>query len=327
MSGTLLATALLTAVLLTGAQSDPPQMNQHGLSVGTQTVALSVQPGPAVCRSLRDCDGVYVEFNAWVERLPADFAESVIGGYAISSREASRFVIERNVRDNFRKVYISYAVTIELLPHAGSYRVSFSNSNVPAPDDVTKSKREVWKVVAPPQYPLPQLFEEGDELPLALTGSATGVQLVDYIHIGSIGKMPKRTEAARDSYAEDSEFALARPSLRVNGEALPAVTFPESLRGEVLWLYVPGQGRYILSFLPHAKLGFSKSGEVAGDMMTLVVGGNVLRIRSGDRIAPGGGVYNVYGTLDPRWKPADPADRGRFMAGTSPAVETALPRR
>ena len=90
-------------------------------------------------------------------------------------------------------------ITIELLPHAGSYRVSFSNSNVPAPDDVTKSKREVWKVVAPPQYPLPQLFEEGDELPLALTGSATGVQLVDYIHIGSIGKMPKRTEAARDS--------------------------------------------------------------------------------------------------------------------------------
>lgn len=299
-------------------------MYQHGLSVGVQAVGLSGQPDALTCRVLRECGGAFVEFNAWVERLPADFAESVIGGAGISSQDTSRVTVERWVRDNFRNVYVSYAITIEKLPQ-GSYRVSFSNSHAPVPDEVTKSKRVVWKITAPPLFPLPQIFGEGDELRLELTAETNGPQLADYIHIGSPAAMPKRKEASRDSYAADSEFALAKPTLRVNGEARPAVNFPESLRGQVLWLYVPGQGRYILSFLPHSTSGFSKMGEVTGNLMTLITSeGNVLRILSTDRIAPGGGVYNVYGTRDPKWKPADPAERGRFMAGMSPAVETAL---
>lgn len=313
-------------------------MYQHGLSVGTQSASLSGAPATGnieltreMCARLaiQPCAataGTYVEFNAWVERLPSDFAESVIGGLSVASRDGSHISIERWVRDNFRKIYVSYAVTVEQLPQPGTYRVSFSSSHAPAPDDVAKAKSADWKIASPPLFPVPQIFQEGDELRLALTDDGSGAQLADYLHIGSPGNMPKRKEAARDSYAEDAEFALASPTLRVNGDARPAISFPETFRGQILWLYVPGQGRYILSFLPHAQQGFSKTGEVAGNLMTLFTReGTVLRVSSHDRIAPGGGVYNVYGTRDPTWQPADPAERDRFMAGTSPAVETALP--
>jgi hypothetical protein len=186
--------------------------------------------------------------------------------------------------------------------------------------------KDDWKVVAPPRYPAPQLMQDGDEIPLELVTYDRGIKLIDYIHAGELDKMPKRADAARDSYAEDAEFTLAQPGLRVNGVARESIVFPETIRGGVLWLYVPGQGRYIVAFAPHRDSGFEKAGEVSGNLMTLVADGNVLRIESLDRIAPGGGVYNVYGMLDAGWEPADPQDRERFMAGTSPGVETAVGR-
>jgi hypothetical protein len=262
------------------------------------------------------------QFETWVERLPSDYAESVAGGVLDPQRTANRATLQRFVRDNIRKAYVRYAITVEALPQAGTYRVSFEDSNAGLPSDVKGD----WKVVSPPRYPAPQVVQDGDEIPLELMTYGSGAQLVDYIHVGEIDKMPKRKDAARDSYAEDAEFTLARPRLRVNGVARDSVAFPEMLRGEVLWLYVPGEGRYIVSFSPHQDQGFAKVGEVQGALMTLLVGPNLLRIESTDRIAQGGGVYNVYGLRDAAWEPADPLDRGRFMAGTSPGVETAVGR-
>lgn len=268
-----------------------------------------------------------VQFETWVERLPFDYSESVIGGVLDPQRTVQRVTLQRFVRDNFRKAYIRYAIAVEALPQAGTYRVSFQDSNATVPSDVKAADVKAdWKVVAPPRYPAPQVVQDGDEIPLELITYASGAQLVDYIHVGAMNKMAKRKDAARDSYAEDAEFTLARPRLRVNGLALDSAGFPEMLRGGVLWLYVPGEGRYIVSFLPHPDQGFAKVGEVEGPLMTLLVGTNLLRIESTDRIAQGGGVYNVYGLRDAAWEPADPKDRARFMAGTSPGVETALGR-
>jgi hypothetical protein len=339
---------LLTIALRVTGQPAPPQASQHGLNVYSQLTYLFETPeDQATCANrgselgrllaqaaalgldlsqvntpTADAAAPCIQFQTWVERLPEDYAESVLGGYTTAERGATKSTLHRFVRDNFRKIYVRYAITVEKLPEAGTYRVSFADSNAALPADV----RADWSVVSPSHYPAPQLMQDGDELPLELAVTDRGIELVDYIHIGRMDKMPKRTDAARDSYAEDSEFTLSRPGLRVNGEAREAVIFPETIRGGVLWLYVPGEGRYIVTFAPHPEFGFEKAGEVSGGLMTLVVGGNVLRIESSDRIAPGGGVYNVYGRRDAEWSPADPQDRERFMAGTSPGVETAVGR-
>jgi hypothetical protein len=338
---------LLSIAVTASGQSVPPQASQHGLNVYNQTTylfetpedqaacanrgaelgrllaqaaALGLDPLAQVKAPTADASAPCVQFQTWVERLPEDYAESVLGGYTTAERGAVKSTLHRFVRDNFRKLYVRYAITVEKTPEAGTYRVSFADSNAALPADV----RADWSVVSPKHYPAPQLVKDGDQLPLDLAATDRGIELVDYIHIGRMDTLAKRTDAARDSYAEDSEFTLSRPRLRVNGTARLPVTFPESIRGGVMWLYVPGEGRYIVTFAPHPEFGFEKEGEVSGGLMTLVAGGNVVRIESQDRIAPGGGVYNVYGKLDPDWEPADAGDRERFMAGTSPGVETAV---
>ncbi len=335
--------------MLAAGAAAQPQSNQHGLNVASQQVYLFQTTGPeapcaprdiynrllvqaqALGLDLSDVKRPQVDesapcahFETWVEMMPADYAESVTGGVLDPQRTDDKVTLQRFVRDNFRKVYVRYAVTIEKLEPAGTYRVTLGDSNSPVPNDVKKEAG--WRIASPARYPVPQILEDGDEIPLPLTSYEHGLILVDYIHVGRLDKMRKRQDAARDSYAEDAELTLAKPKLRVNGEAREAITFPESLRGEVMWLYVPGEGRYIVTLAPHPEFGFEKTGEVAGGLMTLIHDAGLLRIECGERIAPGGGVYNVYGVLDSKWVPADEKDRGRFMAGTLPGVETAVGR-
>ncbi len=305
----------LTAAM---AQSAPPQATQHGLRVDTRIMAL-FDPPEAVAASVRTA-----QFETWVEELPSDYAESILGGFSSFEKGAAKTTLQRFVRDHFRRVYVSYQVEVEALAEAGAYRVTFGNSTDEPPADLTP--RSEWKVGSPPNYPVPQILREGDEIRLELFTHESGAKLVDYLHIGRPGTLTRRKDAARDSYAEDAEFSLSKPRLSVNGTAQASIVFPETIRGSVLWIYVPGHGRYVLAFNRSQDLDMASVGEVTGGQMILMMDGNLLRIESSDRIAPGGGAYNVYGLRDAKWQPADPEERSRFMAGTSPGVELAIGR-
>ena len=340
---------LLLLALPVAAQPVPPQANQHGLNVGIQITHLFAIPDadPNACTNRSSIlgrllaqaaqsglspDDVKItmtpdsavpcaQFETWVEQLPTDYAESVRGDFAGLESGPDSATSQRFVEDNRRQVYIRYAGTVQR-NEAGSYRVSIIDSSAPP---VGLRLQEDWKVLAPPRYPVPQIARDGDEIPLELYTTDSGVKLMDYIRIGREDKLPpRRKDSARDSYAEDAEFTLTQPRLRVNGTGQESIPLPETIRGALLWVYAPGHGRYILSYAPHPD--FERAGEVAGNAAILTVEGNLLRIECAERIAPGGGVYNVYAFHDPDWLPADPQDRDRFMTGTSPAVELAVGR-
>ncbi len=328
---------LLSLAALAAHAQAVPQASQHGLIVDDQgAYVFDVSGAPArpdACMNQREFTLLQrlvesapnagfrlpaasptpcAEFEAWLEPLPENYTQSVSGGLAGIERGAAKTTIQRFVRDNSRHIYVSYAVTIESLTEAGAYRVSLGNSAAP-------SLTADWQTVAPAHPPVPQIMRDGDELPVELySAGPNGIRLIDYLRVGRRDKMAQRKEAPRDSYAEDAEFTLAQPRLSVNGIAQEPGTLPETLRAGVLWIYVPGNGRYVFSFAPHEDLGFKAAGETGGSSMTLVVDGTVLRIACADRIAAGGGIYNVYALRDAQWQPADPADRGRFMLGSSP---------
>ncbi len=343
---------LVLPMLPAFAQSAPPQALQHGVRIATseagQTTPLfdGASNTCATIAALRsgtlvlvggqlivpgkspdpeslglDAASPCAQFDTWIEQLPEDYAESVIAGFANAERGSSKSTFERYVRDNLRLIYVSYKITVEKSLD-GAYRVAFAAPTGPAPSDLRP--RGDWKMVSPAQYPVPQIVRDGDEVRLLLYTIPNGVEMVDYLHIGRVDKMPKRRDAARDAYALDSEFTLAKPSVSVNGVPLEAAPLPEVLRGGVVWVYAPGYGRYVLAFAPHPGLG--RAGEVSGGLLTFSLDGNIVRIACADRIAAGGGIYNVYALRDESWKPADPKDRGRFMIGTSPGVETAVER-
>jgi hypothetical protein len=231
-------------------------------------------------------------------------------------------VLRRFVSDGIRQIYVSYAATVETLAD-GSYRVSFGPSIDP-PRAGVRGKAD-WMLMSPPQYPVPQIVRDEDSIRLELysdgVGDSSTRELVDYIHVGRESLMVMRKEAPRDYYAEDAELVITQPRFHVNGVAWDAVAvLPETIRGPVVWVYVPGYGRYVLSLHAHADSGFETAGEAAGNSLTFMANGNVFRIDTAERLAAGSGTYTVHMLPDLGWMPADPLDREKATVGAAPGV-------
>jgi hypothetical protein len=248
---------------------------------GKQTILAPKTPVPRVA------------FEAWSERLSRNYQEGVLTGFSSFEWESNRTIIHRFVRDNFRHVEIRYSLTVETLPN--SYRLTFHAD----PDSTA------------PQFPVPQILQDGDTLALDLyVEGVTGQKLVDYIHVLYQAPLHLRKEPARDSYSDDAELAISQPKLRANGLALDPGRIPEALHGQTLSVYIPGHGAFILSLKPHP--GYELAGEVSGNLLTFTSAGNLFRIECSDRIASAGSAtYNLYVLRDTSAAP--PPDPARFL--------------
>ena len=226
------------------------------------------------------------EFETWSEQKFREYAESVVTGNTGVERAPGKATVHRYIRDNFRDLYLTYTMTFEAIGRTDTYRVTFTDSAVPVP--------------------VPQILRDGETIALPLaTDSRTGRRLMDYIRVGT-GVLRTRAGVPRDVYAEDAELTIAQPRVRTNGVELKEENLSGMVSAPVVWVDIPGQGRYDLSFKPRAEQGFEKAGEVAENSLVFSLGGNIFRIDCADRIATGSGTYNIYARKDPE-APADPA--------------------
>jgi hypothetical protein len=227
------------------------------------------------------------EFETWVEQRSRDYAESVVTGFTDVERAPGKATIHRFVRDNFRNLYLTYTMTFEPIARTDTFRVAFTDSAVP--------------------YPVPQILRDGETIALTLAADArTGRRMVDYIRVGT-GVMHSRAAVSRDVYAEDAELTIAQPRLRTNGVEQKAESRPGMVSAPLIWVDIPGQGRYDLSFKPRADQGFERAGETAENSLVFSLGGNIFRIDCADRIATGSGTYNIYARKERDQNPDDPA--------------------
>ena len=233
------------------------------------------------------------EFETWAEQRSKDYAESVVTGSTDIERAPGKATIHRFVRDNFRNLYLTYTLTFEPITRTDTFRVTFTDSAVP--------------------YPVPQILRDGETIALTLAADArTGRRLVDYVRVGT-GVMHSRTAVSRDIYADDAELTITKPRLRTNGVEQKSASLSATVSAPVVWVDIPGQGRYDLSFKPRADQGFERAGEVAENSLAFSLGGNIFRIDCADRIATGSGTYNIYARKEPAEAPAEAAS---FTFGT-----------
>jgi hypothetical protein len=246
------------------------------------------------------------DFETWVEGINREYSESVSPGVADVRREAGKVTIERYVRDNFRHLYIAYSITVELFPGDLSYRAAFGDSHAAPP------RLDAGWTMPSPRYPAPQLVLNGDTIPLDLYINGTQ-KLVDYIHFGKLPPVLRR-DPPRDVYTDAPEFDITEPRLRFNGVARNLDAPPAPEHGQALWIYIPGQGRFDLSF--KAGPDFEPAGQSLGTSLTIASGRDLLRLESSERIAAAGSApYRVYVKRNPEWTPPDPADRQRAIVG------------
>jgi hypothetical protein len=269
---------------------------------GSRIVVLSSQQTPRA------------DFETWVEGIDRQYAESITTG-SQPERQTEKVVIQRWVRDNFRRLYIRYSVTLEILPDVGTYRATFGDSDAAIP-----RLDADWKTLAPPEYPVPQIARDGDTIPLPLyINQARGQRLIDYIHLGREAPV-LRKDPPRDVYTDAPEFDISQPKFRLNGveQVLTAPSDPS--HGASLWIYVPDQGRFNLSFKPAP--GFELAGEAWGNSLIFTIDRNLLRLEGAERIAAAGSApYRIYvrkDTAPSEEKPPEEKDRSRVVLGVIP---------
>ncbi len=245
----------------------------------------------------------------------AAFGES---GVIVGNGVAHRYVAHRTTRK-----YLGYDAIVRDNPGGG-----FSLELRPLSLDAKRlglSSPETWSAWPPPRYHAPPVVRHGDKLEFALmTGG--GQQLIERVMIKADGKPPvvRPVTPPRDFRLEDAELELADGELRINGTKLD-LAGGGGMRGNPLWMYLEGRGRYVFTLLPRLDLGFVKAGEVRGQEMTFRIGADQFSIRGSSQIAPGGGAYHLYVFHDPGYRPQ--GSNSPYVWGAGGTLESLSRRR
>jgi hypothetical protein len=124
----------------------------------------------------------------------------------------------------------------------------------------------------------------------------------------------------------DAELQVGEPSLSVNERVASAAGSLKATHGALIYFYVPGRGRYILSLVPRPELGFTRVGEASGGFLKWTADNDTFSVESSVIIAPGGGPFFIYVLHDPEWQPTASAARGRVLTGSVAPEEITILR-
>jgi hypothetical protein len=173
-----------------------------------------------------------------------------------------------------------------------------------------------WTLLELPKYPVIPRVKVGDTVAIdLLVNPATGQKIVDYLTVA------RRTEGpANDFTLADVELTLMEPRVRLNGQLVEATAdFQGGTSGAVVWLYLAGHGRFVLSLFPNEKLKFQKNGVSSSNMLTFREGADEYRVECERAIAPGSARYNLYVLHEPGWRPWRSGDL--FTVGSADKAE------
>ncbi len=159
-----------------------------------------------------------------------------------------------------------------------------------------------WTFLQLPKYPVIPNVKVGETVALdLLVNSSTGQKVVDYLTLRRRDDIDLRNPP-HDFTVADAELTLAGPRVFVNGK-LDAEESAGGMSGAVIWLYLEGRGRFVLSLIPNDKLGFARNGVVSRNGLLFHDRGAEFRVECDSRIAPGSGTYNLYLRQEREWRP------------------------
>jgi hypothetical protein len=247
-------------------------------------------------------------------------------------------IIHRVVLDPPRRVYFGYDVAVTPLPAKDSYRIEFQPLSL-APSDRQRVLGEAasgFTLLPAPAFPAAQTIRSGDVLALTLlTNATTGQKIVDYVTVQEPSRKFRGFDgvrergftfaagAPRDFTVADAELTIRDPRVTVNGRPVESTAdYYSQEAGAVVWIYLPGRGRYLLSLTPNPALGFRRAGEVRGSTLRFTAGDVNVALTSAAAIASGRSAFNLYVLHDPGWKPTYAnANVGAFMMGAADRPE------
>jgi len=253
--------------------------------------------------------------------------------------------------DSGNHEYFGYEVLL-VEQQYGTYLATFGKLPTTSMEaSATVAGSEQWSI-RPLVLPEPRIVHDGDVIGIELmTDTTTGDKLIEDITIqpfsqrATIGSpipplgrggpgqpgeraVPTVEGSPRDFSAADGEMRLSLPRVTLNGTAQPAAgRATPNVTGKLVWFYIPGRGRYILSLVPRPELEFQKAGEVRGGRITLTLNGDAITLECFSEIATGHAPYNLYVLCDSKWEPTAQGQKGQLAIGSVDAEELAMLKR
>jgi len=163
-----------------------------------------------------------------------------------------------------------------------------------------------WTEISLPSVPASLSVKDGDTVALdLLVNPGSGEKIVEYF---TVSDPSTSGSSVRDLQMGDIQMALASPQLHINGKSWEWNHGDShgSASGAILWVYVPDRGRFLISFQPHADLGFRPAGEAKGPQIKFTWNGETYELKGTERVLPAAGAWNVYVYQDQAYQPTYP---------------------
>jgi hypothetical protein len=241
--------------------------------------------------------GLIVRFLAKVE--PAGNGPAQFPGGVMPTADGTHRIIS----DAAHKRRFGYDLHVLPLGDGQTLRLTFGPlTNIGQPRGAFEIEPG-WSLIAPPAFPVVPVMRVGDVAAIdLLINPTTGQKIVEYLSVERANLDPTRIvkTTPRDLGIDDVELFLDRPRVWVNGKFLESTADSRGgIRAHALWLFLPGEGTFVIGLWPEPGLGFQKAGMVQGSAMTFRNGASEYRVECASPIAPGSGIYNVYVHFEP----------------------------
>lgn len=153
----------------------------------------------------------------------------------------------------------------------------------------------------------PQVMDDGDSFALdLLVNQNTGVKIVDFVKVSfERSKLweDKAVPLPRDFTLDAVALKIVDFKLTIGGNPVMTGLRGTDFAGALLWCYVEGHGRFIISLVPRDGYAFEKSGIINDNRIAFQINGRQYEWLSSEPVLPGGGTWNVWVLHDPKYVP------------------------
>jgi hypothetical protein len=219
-------------------------------------------------------------------------------------------VIHRVLVDAAGKYLFAYDLMIKPVPASKTFTIGVS----PLDSELEKKLlarnsdgRSSSPIATLPRSAEPQILDDGDSFALdLLVNQKTGVKIVDRVkvsfnrsNLGNDG--PKALP--RDFTLDAVALKVVDFKLLVDGNLVAESKHGRNFAGALIWCYIEGDGRFILSLVPRESYEFRKVGIITDNKIEFTVKGKHYEWFSSEPILPGGGAWNLWVLHDPKYLP------------------------
>jgi hypothetical protein len=217
--------------------------------------------------------------------------------------------VHRVLLDRGGNLVFAYDLRVE--PHAPSRR--FTVTAAPVGAEFEKQLLRARRAAAPPPAATnvptlsraagPQTLDDGDSVSLdLLVNPQTGVRVADVFKV-SFDRARLWQAAPRDFTADSARLAVRDHTLLVGGRVVAGGRAARGVEGALVWFYVPGRGRFVLSLVPRDGYDFRKIALIEENRISFEFKGERYEWVSGAAVVGGGGTWHAWVLHDPDYTP------------------------